>query len=80
MFNTTLIEIHTQFKEEVHPLIQENRKLKHEVVSLNIKLQEQDSTHSRLKEYVNEKLKKHHQYHATDLPWFWQDLHMTRVG
>ena len=60
------------FKNEIHPLIQEIRKLKHEVASLKIKLHEQEHTHNRLRDYVNEKLAQHHHYHPTDLPWFWQ--------
>ena len=72
MFNTTLIDIHTQFKEDIHPLIQENCKLKHEVASLHVKLHEQRRVQSRLREYVNDKLAVHHHYHPTDLPWFWQ--------
>ncbi len=55
-----------------HPLIQENRKLQHEVAFLNAKLQDLKHTHDRLREYVNDKLVMHHSYHPTDLPWFWQ--------
>lgn len=72
MFNTTLIDIHTQFKEDIHPVIQENRKLQHEVASLHAKLQDLKHTHNSLREYVNDKLAIHHSYHPTDLPWFWQ--------
>jgi hypothetical protein len=72
MFNTTLTDIHTQFKEDIHPLIQGNRKLKHEVASLNAKLHDQKHTHNRLRDYVNDKLVIHHHYHPTDLSWFWQ--------
>jgi hypothetical protein len=57
-----------------HHLIQENRKLQHEVASLGAKLQDMQHTHNRLREYVNDKLAVHHSYHPTDLPWFWQGL------
>jgi hypothetical protein len=58
-------------EEDIHSLIQENHKLQQEVISLNVNLQ--DLKH-RLREYVNDKLTIHHNYHPTDLPWFWQDF------
>jgi hypothetical protein len=60
--------------EDIHHLIQENRKLQDEVASLNAKLQDLQHTHNSLREYVNDKLAIHHSYHPTDLPWFWQGL------
>ena len=74
MFNTMFIDIHAQYNEDIHHLIQENRKLQHEVASLNARLQDLQHTHNRLREYVNDKLATHHSYHPTDLPWFWQGL------
>jgi hypothetical protein len=72
MFNTTLIDIHTKCNEDMHHLIQENRKLQHDVASLHVKLHEQRRVQSLLRQYVNDKLAVHHHYHPTDLPWFWQ--------
>ncbi len=53
--------------EDIHHVIQENRKLQHEVASLHAKLQDLQHTHNSLQEYVNDKLVTHHSYHPTDL-------------